>query len=468
MKKVKYTFIFFTTFLFSFNNAWANNCSEHNANHPSVPLCPAGGGVLSEIYPARMAFVSTDIGGPDFAANVAREVMGSQASRPPVIVVTAPPIHCEQVREKVSQSAPPQYRETWANNIECNSRGKRWNWQQDFAQGYVRSNGTPFVRFNNQYYDGRESNAFRGLPEIVQNCGFESETADMGSTNAEMGGNIEGMPPDICVLGDNVASADRNRLCDNADKVIAPTDYMAVGHVDEIMKTIKTEGSPPCNFKILVGSIDLGKSLLAGQTNPQFIPRPNELTSNICKEGLKEARNNSRPAPHRSGTVTLNWLLFGGKTMPSHAGATPLNPAEPDSGPVTCTPQEFLRGVDQLYGDLNNGISEKLNNFANALTNKMRSKNPQCGNVVERVPMLFQGTHGQNDAQSIFPNPTNSLSVNRSLIYSDPNNAIYDNYLADITSNMGLRKRNINTDSQHALMGNLHCSTNLLRYCRPR
>lgn len=467
---MKRAVLFILTFVFFNNTVFANNCADHSASDPSVPLCPAGSGVLSEVYPTRMATISTREGGPQFAGSFATQLFESQPNKPPVLVISGTQASCDAAKKIVSKNAPADKRELWLKNIECNTKSS-WNWQQDFVQSYVNSDGSMTARFNPEYRS-RNRKSYAGLPEALQSCGFEANEEGRGSTNEYMGGNIEGMPPDTCVLGDNVPEADRSFLCNGAQNImIAPTSFMRVGHVDEIMKTVHTGGPPPCNFKILVGSVDLARELMAGSDEPNFIPSPNATTDEFCRAG-QAGENIPIPSPRPRGgkTTTMN-MFWKSLFQKSHAGAIPLGESNKKEKPlpvVDCTPRQFLKGIDTIYiGSRNDDIAGKLNDFAKDVEKNMASKYSQCGSVVERVPMLFEG-RSSTSALSVFPNPTNGVSINGNLIFSDPNNKIFDQYLSKLSDKIGVKKRTVDTNFAHKNQGNLHCSTNLFRYCRPR
>ena len=476
-------------FLIFINTSLANNCADHSASDPSVPLCPEGAGILSEVYPVRMATVSTEVdGGAVHAGSFVSQLFASQPDKPPAVIISGKNTDCAWAKQIVARRAPASKRALWVSNIQCNPESE-WNWQQDFMQGYVNSSGQPVVRFNPEYYNGEGRAVYKGLPERIQKCGFETNEEGRGGTNPYMGGNIEGMPPDFCVIGDNVPEAERSFMCNGAKNImVAPTGFMKVGHTDEIMKTVHTGGPPPCNFKVLVGSVDLAKELMAAAPQDEdFIPTPTDITSNVC--GFETEANLSPGSGGSSTTTTQNFLLQylmpqsafadlrvegpDGRRAPSREVRDRRSGSESSeqgsSEPLkTCTPQKFLRNLERSEeGSRNNEIGAKLDNFAEGVKKTMGSKLPQCGDVVERVPMLFTARQ-DDDAVSIFPNPTNGVNINGTMIYSDPNNKIFDKYLTDLSRKIGVKKRTVNTAEPHRLNGNLHCSTNLLRYCRPR
>ena len=490
MKKI----IFIIFFIFS-SNAFSNNCAKHSKNDPSVPLCPKGGGVLPETYPVKMALVSTDmINGTESdassrkAQNFIYELFKAQENLPPAIVLSAfNQNECESIIKGIKTRAitdnaiadnkKEELASEWASNISCNIKSN-WTWQQDFAQSYVNSKGTPVVRFNSQY-DRNNGKNYRGIKPHIRKCGFLVNEMGLGSGNASMGGNIEAIPPDICVVGDSIddEKININSLCSNVHKIKAPTEFMEVGHVDEIMKTIETNDPKPCNFKVLVGDISLGRRLLLNsKLKEEFIPNPSQQQSDICEIGRSinpERSSGDYPTNSIDGS-NINYLDFIKQFFPAvflpkaNANLSVDGGSKTFSSPEdkSCWPKDFYEGLMSEHKE-GNSKEKELNDFAHKVNSAISRRLPGCSNSVLRVPMLFYGRH-VDDAISTFPNPTNGVSINSHFIFPEQNNTIFQNYLNEMTSKLSIKSSTIDTRSLHKRKGNLHCASNLLRYCRPR
>ncbi len=76
-------------------------------------------------------------------------------------------------------------------------------------------------------------------PPLVSDEGKRGTGKSFG--NGEMGGNIEGLPGGLCLVGDNLATSISSEFCGGAQNVVqARVSWLGVGHVDEVMKVIPT------------------------------------------------------------------------------------------------------------------------------------------------------------------------------------------------------------------------------------
>ena len=73
------------------------------------------------------------------------------------------------------------------------------------------------------------------------------------------------------------------------------------------------------------------------------------------------------------------------------------------------------------------------------------------------------------EGNSLLPNPTNGVVSNDTIIYPDPSNQAYRDYLTRQAKLINMESGFVDTwRPSHSLEGNLHCSSQALRYCRPR
>ena len=136
---------------------------------------------------------------------------------------------------------------------------------------------------------------------------------------------------------------------------------------------------------------------------------------------------------------------------------------------------------DEDFSLINKLIQEKMNKNKDEIKAKMSKRLPQCKNVkFVDVPDLFYGyglveINGKKElpepgnGRSLFPNPTNSVLANKTMIVSQAPNAAFNSSVKEALTNQGLKTNFVNTwNYAHAGDGNMHCSSHSLTYCKPR
>jgi hypothetical protein len=114
----------------------------------------------------------------------------------------------------------------------------------------------------------------------------------------------------------------------------------------------------------------------------------------------------------------------------------------------------------------------EMNKARDVVLEKFRQKEPGCTPKIVSFPYLFnhqQGKHLFEAAEmvSTFPNTTNSEILGENILVPDPSNSTLRKDIEKTLKNIGYVPQFIDTNYQHALFGNLHCSTHAFRYCRP-
>jgi hypothetical protein len=149
----------------------------------------------------------------------------------------------------------------------------------------------------------------------------------------------------------------------------------------------------------------------------------------------------------------------------------------------TITNMEFRDAFNnsQTLVEYNRLVQEKMDAIEREILDRVFARLPQCRAFVRvvKVPDLFYG-HGMenNDGSfslpiegnggSIFPNPTNSVISNNTILFSDPQNGSFREYLQRESASLGLSSSFLDTwDYAHLGDGNLHCSSHTIPYCNP-
>ncbi|MEO0337339.1 MAG: hypothetical protein AAF202_13165, partial [Pseudomonadota bacterium] len=141
----------------------------------------------------------------------------------------------------------------------------------------------------------------------------------------------------------------------------------------------------------------------------------------------------------------------------------------------------FLAGLNALNDNrrFSSEVNELLDDLANDIQSAVAAQLPQCGNIIQRVPALFYSNHSVNqdgqspeeriagaEGKSIFPNLTNGVAIGDDVVYPSQPLAPFQNFVQQELSSTS--PSFINTSKAHMAGGNIHCLTNVVRYCRPR
>ena len=148
----------------------------------------------------------------------------------------------------------------------------------------------------------------------------------------------------------------------------------------------------------------------------------------------------------------------------------------------TLTNKEF---VDNYAGSdmeaYNLKVSEAMKSNREKILAKLAERLPQCVPHIQVIeaPDLFYGQLAHNSdgttslpkpgrGGSLFPNPTNSVVMNNGIIFPDPQNPLFRDYLSSEMRKRGMNSDFIDTwDYAHLGDGNLHCASHSLPYCSP-
>lgn len=133
--------------------------------------------------------------------------------------------------------------------------------------------------------------------------------------------------------------------------------------------------------------------------------------------------------------------------------------------------------ADPEIADFNTAVEASIQNFKTELLTKLKTKYPQCSPKTIDMPDLFTGlmdstqtpaTYVMASGDSIFPNPTNGEIVGNTYLIPEPVNPAFKKDIDDSVRKLGLKTDYVDTHFAHVAMGNLHCSSHAMRYCRPQ
>ncbi|MES2525760.1 MAG: hypothetical protein V4598_01680 [Bdellovibrionota bacterium] len=557
--------------------ALADVCSTSSA-----PNCPASGvKILDDTYPiqsfviSQQSFSETNAG-RELPRRAMMELLRAYNFSPensPNIIYPAGAedfgkLKTELIAELVSSGMTEAAATSLVQSRVRHVEALPYTWQQDyFEASFNPATGQPRVNYSQIYaqrdaQEGAGTRASFNAIAATNLCGLtagdelltavatpqqkfldpaalQREAADtlaLGTPptqNAEFGGNIEGLPGGLCLVGNNMTERFANQICGpSANIVRAEVAWLSVGHVDEVFKVVpdrrQIDGRPrECAFSIFSADTELGLSLLKSpgalnqatlqrKIDPRFTagfpgmaydenyqrsvsnPPAMRIICPILNEAATPAVPSApggRSAPARVRGAMLELLLIGN----AHAqdAAAPVDAA--DANALRCarngsevTNRQFTAAVEALP-DLvtyNVRIQEALVRSRTAMYNAILGRLPQCrpffrtmDDMFTKVPNYFSPPSPQEAGSallngqlrnpgafgnSFFPNPTNSVIANNTLLYPGPVPQAYREYLDGKTRALGLTPTHLDTwDYAHTGSGNIHCSSHSIPYCRP-
>lgn len=397
-----------------------------------------------------------------------------------------------------------------------------YTWQQDYFESFVDlDTGRPVLR-EIQGYGRQPENSTSSTAQAGKLCNigqgpklksFHEGNGGGGKSegNGEMGGNIEGLPGGLCLVGNNQAPDFSAQFCGGHENIVnVDVNFLAVGHVDELFKVVPTKrpGIPDeCNFSMMFASPEKALELLDQKSaaNHPFFDHPSlgasatdqdkldfrtsrargktgrtmcAMLSKVIKPKRVEKANETKKVP--GGAIKTFLDLRNYIISPVYAGVS----MEDDECDIeTITNAEFREGIlsSPKLKEYNEHIQKSINESKKKIIDQVLSRLPQCKPylLTVDVPDLFYGTLKVNadgtkelpkpgTGGSLMPNPTNSVMSNNTLIISDPQNGLFKTYMEKELEKNGVKSTFIDTwDYAHLGDGNLHCSSHTIPYCSP-
>ncbi len=477
-------------------------CLSHNPRDPSVPLCPANGSkLLPDSYPA-MAVSISDQADSKFVVEFVTKVLKAEPDKPPQFIMNVRPHTWRAVRAAVIQQAgDAKQKQRWLASL-TTTAGVVSNWHQDFYQGYIDEGGRPVTRELAHYRSRKDQGElqadryYRNVSDALQRqCGIKSgDPIFPDSPNYEdgySGGNIEGGPVGLCVLGDDALDDEHGKFakkaCGGGDVLKAPTRWLEVGHTDEMMATVRT-GPGDCDMAILLASPQDGLEAMRADPNGKALQTlygsRNGKTAaatgylrRICK--AYQERQLTPPSP--AGAPAIREEGYFSILVPkAYAGIAivPIEGSEIAAPPCQqMTNGDFINVIHSHpeLGEVNRLVAREMVEFRKKAEAAWQKAAPGCSPKIVEMPSVVGGRLlGRGDetkvrgGSTVFPNISNIQQFGKTLLIPDPQHPSTRRMIEERVKALGLKADFINTNVQHANRGNLHCSTNTIRYCRPR
>lgn len=453
------------------------------------------------------------------AGNMTMSVLRASGSKTPQLLMSMSDETIAAIRRRIVVEAPDnETRQRWLSALTQvrGSAKNRFNWQQDFVQPYFNpKTGRPVLRKIDDYRnaDFVGNTAFNNLMATAgAACDIEAGEPIVPTgafTNGHGGGNIESLPGGSCLIGSDAFragqwSAYSQSVCtDGGQPLNVDTSWLTVGHADEIFSIVPST-SNSCGFAVLAASPKAGLDALAQNPAESAFDwadnQPSEVIneriqahepwSELCKNWT-EAPAGLNSSPGRKSTPKTNrtksWFRF---LTPKSVFASEEDDFEdlqtrdrPICSSMTNSDLLAAMGVPSRTGvgnlkQYNEAIQVIMDKNKTAIRSRLKETNPECDIPIIDVPSLFSGELGSDDRGERFPkkgsatgiqsNPTNGININGTMIFPDPGNAAFRRNLEARLKAQGVKSDFVDMTYAHMAMGNLHCSTNVIRYCRPR
>lgn len=321
-----------------------------------------------------------------------------------------------------------------------------------------------------------------------------------GELTGLLGGNIEPFIEDSFMLGtrgltENEWKSYSRNLCPKKNMAIkVDTDWLQVGHVDEIIKVIKAKNNKPCGWTILYPDTGLAMQLLNAKANEHFIDYPNKILT-ACPSTNPKCMNH----------LDLIKLCGFSKYLDrSFKVPEKFNDKSKQLGLVPCDQLKYSFIESLLsYTTLrkyNTIIQEKINTIVSDLKNKASTLQPQCKSfdfvpipalyynldllsqdimyiansqeeqrymaIQKKIDETTSGVIYKFKASNVFPNVINNLQIENTLIAPYPYNQLLQKYFSENMTKRGFKVHSLDTlFFGHIGQGDVHCTTNAEAHC---
>jgi hypothetical protein len=467
------------------------------------PLCPARGLVLPETAKAEIVSVS-DAGGYEFMRDFARETLRAQPDSPPVFLLNAHPENIERLRRDLSASGGRVPRLISLQATELDEEGHKddlyLEWQQDFFKPqFDPKTGKPVAALVPGYPAG---NLGEALSKALAKLGVATRRLpEREGRDPFSGGNVDMLPGGICLMGDgDVEAADLRsyaaQMCGpDSTLVKAPTSWLYSTHVDELVRVVPDFTQAGCAYAVLTASPDKALEVMRQHREEPAFSKPGGLSDNffydITRSGMasmcgtyQSIHSGYSPLGSKDYEARREKEIFSDSQI--------LRPTMTDAqlnaipGPEYCPAMKNGDAVQAF--EVNGGMKEysalvqgELTRFSGELMSALRGASPQCRFDLVPVPVLFVGSievdrdgshrpapRRERSGFSVYPDPINSVLVGRTLLLPEPYNGAFAEELRKTLAARGIEARFLDSLKAHELSGNVHCSVQVLRSCRPR
>jgi hypothetical protein len=431
------------------NASIAEACPRHYvSNEPSLPACPTGNGIflLPAHYPPRMIFVGYEADASHLAFLQALIETNQQRKQPLQIVILLPRLQVEQAYHDLR----PFMKGPDAQHITFFATpSDETLWTQDYMEvGISVQDGE--AKIIDLPYNDREgesipaSLALSCHLDLIEQADYESQRETPGS--GDYGGNIEALPGNVVLVGNNMTYATRQRLREALPGMVMldiNVDWLLTGHVDEIFTVLPNMAThATCPFAMAYASPELALHVVQQHG---FQPPPNNLLS---------------PASLTSDTgQNLLEPEFFTRCLTAYTHFQPLSPR--------C--RRFIN-ANRTYAKRIEHARQRINAVL-----LQRNACPRLNWIA--LPQLFTPSSSmlesdvrwgsQDDfAEAVNPNVVNVIALGREVIIPQQPYAPFAREVEQRLRPLALSLIRVDSSYSHALNGGLHCNSKVVRMCR--
>lgn len=459
----------------------------------------------------------------DYVADVVEQTLRRAGARPPLVFlpVTDETLNAIRFRVMLMEGTPGQ-KAQWLKSLvqlkDIPEKGKipATLWQQDYFKAVIDEQGRPTLRYLEFYGRGTEKFVEPLFKKINETCPIIQVGADVEEPRKKVrrgdwqspyyGGNDFGGPLGTCVYGSNQDPEFAKQYCpDLAKHIQVPTDWLMVGHVDEIVNIVpKPGGKAPCDFAIVLSSPAEAVKVLEAAPNEKFLEfyfGEGRAERGNPESPFLEGRMNSMQVRYICDALLEHPAEFpeGFRPLKNHEGGWRWIPeAWAGEDPVADAYQRRFESCLEMKNRDVLALLKKNEEFSltQQLVQKqmdktleiLKAKLPGCPLDVRHVPDLFFGGHlvqkndpidpakppieqyelPKGELSSLLPNSANAEVIGKSVLAPHPQNKAFVEKLKATYNDLGLTPSFIDTfDAAHVGVGNLHCSMQAIRWCRP-
>ncbi len=485
----------------------------------AAPPCPRGSEVLSDDFPA-MAHIVADDFNPHYGnwapSNIEywKEIKYKMAvdfvigalkgadPKVPLFFLPVAPTTLEKIKEAIGKEAgnDEEKKKRWLATL-VPLKIEQWVYLQDPMKSVRGSEpGTVEIRPIPSQLSSKKDQQFTG-EEFANAAHAACPLIKLGKPivlppgeeqgDGHAGGNIVGLPGGLVTRGLNVSNDFARQYSGGIEnQVEVNTDWLYIGHADEIVTTIPNpKGEEPCKFSVAIASVRKAMELLK---DPAHKDDP-------FVEGAPGSKVVSQEEENRLRTDFSMWWI-----------CNPWQEYQEELRKKANLPDYTSDERKKIYEDCNQlktgqvaELIEKFPKFAvsyelaqlyldstkRTVVKRIEERIPACKGKVKvvEVPMLYQPMRqpipvpgaketapiqdrfrmAKGAVRSWLPNLVNGVSSGNTLVSPHPHNKLFREYMQKTLAETGAANAYAD-DYYYAHMGsgNVHCATHTMRFCQ--
>lgn len=403
----------------------------------------------------------------------------------------------------------PEYKEKWLNLVK--EVPSLVIWAQDFFEGFVSTQGTPFIRLVRGYKMGGDKNQYENylstqalLSDMFSkefNIATQTPINDISNEpakNGHKGGNIESTNEGYCLIGNSDLNekewdALARQNCSGPENAIKlPTDWLPANHVDELIKQLPSRNLSSCQPTFAISSPKKTMEILNLYPDERFFGSEiktdstyiydRSALSGVCATGLLKrhltegffisnkilATPQFAPITPREGYTIYRMPLSNEKNINLFEECTELRNKDILN----------LFQKDPYYAESLRIAQQKTEQSKKIIVDFYKSKRPDCMVHFIEMPTLFAVLKAQyysedrsksvvvTTSEPILPNVLNNLKINQDVFVPNTGNKYINKYVRSALARFRLRTIFLDTFRLHVAGGNVHCSSQTIHQCQ--